>query len=336
METTEPMTDEQAIDALSQIIDEPTEAEPEQETQDQAEPEEIETEAAEVDVEDDAPEVEGDEDIDEVDQDADDPTDEADDEDQSDDDSKGETLFTVKVNGEERKVTEQELKNDYSGRAALQQRHQELKTQEEQFQQAVATVQQERQAFLQFAQQARENGFKQPPKEPDPALMQTDPIGYMEAEAKYRQEAKAYQQEQQQIQRLQQEQAQQMQQRQAQMLQQQREILLQEIPELADPEKGKAIGAEWTKTAEAYGFSKEELKAVTDARTLKLLNDANKYRKLQAEKQTARQPREEARPITRPKGKMRDGNKAAWQKQLAKAMKTQSDEDFIALLPDDL
>lgn len=320
---TEPMSIEDAADSLLLPIEPETEVETDGETQDD------ETEAVDTETEDDASDDVADENEDDEASDEDEADDEDDDENPDDDDSEGEPTFTVKVNGEERKITEQELKNDYAGRAALQQRHEQLKTQEQQFQAFAQTMQQERQQLLQLAQQAQENGFKAPPKEPDPALMQTDPIGYMEAEATYRQQMKAYQQEQQQVQYLQQQQQEAVKQQQQQMLKQQREALLEAIPELRDPEKGKKVQAGLLDTAKAYNFTDEEISGITDARTVQLLNDARKYRELQAGKQAAQKPKQEAKPVTRPKGKLRDGGKQSMaKKKMERARRTQSTEDW--------
>lgn len=332
METTEPqaegpMTDEQAVDALLAPIEPEAEAETDGETL------ETETEAVEAEVEDDASEVE-DENPDEVEASDDDEADETDeDETPDDDDAEGDRLFTVKVDGEEKQITEQELKNDYAGRASLQKRHQELKTQEEQFQQFAQAMQQERQQLLQFAQQAQENGFKQPPKKPDPAMMQTDPIGYMEAKAAYDQEVETYQQEQQQLQ-FQQQRAQQIAQaQQAQYEAKQREIAQQLIPELRDEKKAPELQSKMVQALRAAYFSDEEIKGVKDARFLPLIHKAALWDELQAGKQAARKPAQEAKPVTRPKGKMRDGGKQMQaKKQLQKAMKTQSDDDWVNVL----
>ena len=325
---TEPLSIEEAADSLLLPIEPETEADTDGETL------ETETETEEADTEGDASEDVADEnEEDEAEASDEDEETESDDEEPDSDDSEGEPTFTVKVNGEERKITEQELKNDYAGRAALQQRHEQLKSQEQQFQAFAQAMQQERQQLLQLAQQAQDNGFKRPPSEPDPALMQTDPIGYMEAEATYRQEMKAYQQQQQQLTYQQQQQQALVEQQRQQQLAQAREVLMQEIPEFADPEKGKAVQKSLIETARAYQFSDDEIGGITDARTVKLLNDARKYRELQAGKQAAKQPKQESKPVTRPKAKLRDGGKQAMaKKQLQKAKKTQSVEDWAELL----
>lgn len=323
MQTTEPVTIEDAADSLLMPIEQETEAETDGETQ------EDETEAVEAETESDASEdVEDEKDEDEVE--ASDEDDEAESDEIPDDDSSdGDPLETVKVNGEERKVTKQELKNDYAGRAALQQRHEQLKAQEQQIQQAAQTMQQERDRLLQFAQQVQDNGFIAPPKEPDPAQMQTDPLGYMEAEATYRQQMKVHEQQQEQIQQMQQQRQAAMDQHRAQVLAQQREILLQELPELSDPEKGKDVQRALVETAKSYQFTDEEIGGIEDARTIKLLNDARKWREVQAGKQAAKQPKQESKPVTRPKAKLRDGGKQSMaKKKLEQARRTQSTEDW--------
>lgn len=324
---TEPLSIEEAADSLLSPIEPETEAEDDGETQ------EDETQELEAETEDDEAEDE--------DPGEDDPGDEASDDDESegeeeaepDDSDDSERTYTVKVNGEEVKVSEQELKNNYAGRAALHERHETLKAQEGKIQEYAQTLQQERQQLLQLVQQAQENGFQQPPKEPDPELMKTDPIGYMEAEATYRQEVKAFQQQQQQLQyQAQQAQQQTEQQKQAELAKQ-REILLEAIPELSDPQKGKQVQKAWVETAKAYGFSQEDLSNVTDARTFKMLDDARRYRELQAGKQAAKKPREEPKAVTKPKAKPRDGGKQAMaKKKLQQARKSQSLDDWADLL----
>jgi small-conductance mechanosensitive channel len=315
------MTDEQAVDMLLEPIEPEAEEETDEAPQDETEPEEPEAE-------DDASEEVADENDDEADEEEADETDEDDEEDEE----QPADRYIVKVDGEEREVTLDELKRGYSGQAYIQKGMEDVKAKERQITEFAQSLQQERQALMQLYQQAQSTGFKPAPQEPDPAMMQTDPIGYMEAEARYRQEVKAYQQTQAQI-RYHQEQAQAQQERQMQeLLAQQREILLEAMPELKDPEKGKAVQKAWIDTAKAYGFTSEDLNNVTDARTFQMLDDARKWRELQAGKKAAKKPREEAKAVTRPKGKMRDGGRAQWQKQLAKAKKTQRDDDFVSLL----
>lgn len=295
--------------------------EPEAEDETGGETQDDETVPVEDEAEDDASEAE-DEEIGEDDSDEDSDETDGDDAEPDDDDSESEPLFTVKVNGEDRQITEQELKNDYSGRAALQERHEFLKTQE-------GKIQQERQALMQLYQQAQATGFKPAPQKPDPAMMQTDPIGYFEAKAAYDQQVEEHQQTEAQV-RYHQQQAQAQAERQMQeTLAQQREILLDALPELKDPQKGKEIQKAWIETAKAYGFTGEDLNNVTVAGTFRMLDDARKWRELQAGKQAAKKPREEAKVVTRPKGKMRDGGKQAMAKKQLQAIKNGNEDAIV-------
>lgn len=325
MQTTDtPMTEEQAVDMLLEPIEPQAEEETDEAPQDETEPEEPEAE-------DDASEEVADENDDEAELD-DENADETDEDDEEDEEQPADR-YIVKVDGEEREVTLDELKRGYSGQAYIQKGMEDVKAKERQITEFAQSLQQERQALMQLYQQAQSTGFKPAPQEPDPAMMSTDPIGYMEAEARYRQEVKAYQQTQAQIQ-YHQKQAQEQQERQMQeLLAQQREILLEAMPELKDPEKGKAVQKAWIDTAKAYGFTSEDLNNVTDARTFKMLDDARKWRELQAGKKAAKKPREEATAVTRPKGKMRDGGKQVMaKKQLQNAKKTQRDDDWVNVL----
>jgi hypothetical protein len=155
----------------------------------------------------------------------------------------------------------------------------------------------------------------------------------MEAKAAYDQEVETYQQQQQQLTYQQQRQQAMMKAQQERLLSQQREALLEAIPELKDPEKGAKVQAALLDTAKAYNFSDDEIGGITDARTVQLLNDARKWRELQAGKQAAKKPAQEAKPVTRPKGKMRDGGKQqVAKKKMERARKTQSDLDWAEAL----
>lgn len=313
------MTDEQAIDMLMEPIETEAEEETDEAPQDETEPEETEAE-------DDASEEVADENDDEAELDDED-ADETDEDDEGDEEQPADR-YIVKVDGEEREVTLDELKRGYSGQAYIQKGMEDVKAKERQITEFAQSLQQERQALMQLYEQAQSTGFKPAPQKPDPAMMQTDPIGYFEAKAAYDQQVEEYYQTQSQIQYHQQ-QAQAQHERQMQeLLAQQRDVLLEAMPELKDPEKGKVVQKAWIDTAKAYGFTSEDLSNVTDARTFKMLDDARKWRELQAGKKAAKKPREEAKAVTRPKGKMRDGGKQVMAKKQLQAIK-KGNEDAV-------
>ncbi len=138
------------------------------------------------------------------------------------------------------------------------------------------------------------------PKPPDRAEIHTDPIGYQERKA-------AYDEHQQYLGSLQRQQAIAEQRRQTMTAEQMREYaqqgqraLLEAIPELRDQAKFKAFADDVLKHGtEHYGYSHEELSNVVDPRMLQTLNDAIKWRKLQAQKPKA-QDKTKGRPPVSP------------------------------------
>jgi len=136
-------------------------------------------------------------------------------------------------------------------------------------------------------------------------------------------------------------QAQQMQQHQIQQqaqahqsyLQEQAEVLKQYIPEIADPEKGEKLKGDLMSVGMEYGFTAEEMSAVSDARYVRALNDARKYRDLVAKRKSAQSKGEKARPVVKAGAKKRvDSNAATRKKAQQRLQKTGSMEDALSLI----
>lgn len=318
--TDTPLSDEEAMEMLLEPIETEEEAEADEAPQDETESDDVETDDDASEVEDDK----DDEDEDEPDEGEDDSDD--DDEEADGDDEQPATLHTVKVDGEEKQVTLEELQRGYSGQAYIQKGMEANKARERELEQHAQALQQQADITLRLYQQAQQTGFTPAPQEPDPALVSTDPIAYLEAEAAYKTQMRAYQAEQQQAQFLQQQQL-------RQHMQAQERKLLEEMPELKDPKKAEEFKGTLLRAKDAYGYSQDELREIVkDLRSVKALADAQKWRDLQAGKEASKQPREKPKAATRPKGKMRASSKVNFQKGLAKAVKSQRDEDFAALL----
>jgi hypothetical protein len=116
-------------------------------------------------------------------------------------------------------------------------------------------------------------------------------------------------------------------------LAEQAQVLTQHIPEIADPEKGEAIKNALVDTGVSYGFTAEEMQAVTDARYVRALNDARKYRELVAKRKSAQSKGEKARPVVKPGAKKRvDSNAATRKKAQQRLQKTGSMEDALSLI----
>ena len=98
-------------------------------------------------------------------------------------------------------------------------------------------------------------------------------------------------------------------------LQEQAEILKQHIPALADPEKGAALKSALAETGMAYGFTEAEMQNVMDSRQVLALNDARKWRALQASKGKAQQKGQKARPVVKAGAKKRQDGTGATRKK---------------------
>ncbi len=243
-----------------------------------------------------------------------------------------EPLYTIKIDGEEQQVTLEELKRRASGTGKIQKSMQEAAEERKRAEAAFHAFQAETQRVLQLAQTLQTQGFVQPPKLPDPALAEKDPVRYIKEQAKYQQDAQKYMEQQAQINatRQQYERAQQAA-MQAQVAQQQAE-LARAIPEWSDPEKGNQLrGKLYNVAVKDYGYTQQELDNVFDARAVRVLNDAAKWRELQARTAEAKKSPDAPRTV-KPAAKRPEPPQLAQSKLIEKAKKTQSVDDWTKWL----
>ena len=241
-------------------------------------------------------------------------------------------LYTVKVDGKEQQRTLDQLKQGYAGQSAIGRGLQENAQVRKQLDQEKALFQQQQQQFFQLHQQAQSGGL-QAPTPPTRELFESDPIGYMEEKLKYDESKAQYDQNLFQMQQMQQQQAQQQTQAHQSYLQEQAEILKQHIPEIADPEKGEKLKGELMNVGMEYGFTADEMAAVSDARYVRALNDARKYRALVAKRKSTQAKGEKARPVVKAGAKKRqDGNVATRKKAQSRLQKTGSIDDALSLI----
>lgn len=240
--------------------------------------------------------------------------------------------YTVKVDGKETEVTLDELKRSFSGNAYVQKGMQEAAEAKKQAAEIFNALQAQQAQFLQAYEAVAKQGFKAPPKAPDPSLLDADPIGYMQARARYETEAVAYQTQQQQIQQLASQQKAMQDRAFAEYVKEQAARLQERIPEFADPAKARDISAKIRAVAsEAYGFSDDELGAVADARHVQVLHDAMKWRELQKAKALQKQAPQASKPVV-PQGRRAEPEQLARSRQLQAARKVGKPEAFIDLL----
>ena len=188
-----------------------------------------------------------------------------------------ERVFTVKVNGEMREVTEQELTRDYSGQQYIQQQMREVAEQRKAVEQAKLEAHETSNAYAQALAQVNERLQTDDLTPPDKSMRETDPIGYLEAMEDFR-AAQAERQTLQQQQYLlqQQQQAQQSAQR-DQYVQQEAANLMERIPILKDPVKGPETISAMMKTGAKYGFSEAEMKNEADPRFVSALHALHQF-----------------------------------------------------------
>jgi len=188
-----------------------------------------------------------------------------------------ERVFNVKVNGEMREVTEQELTRDYSGQQYIQQQMREVAEQRKAVEQAKLEAHETSNAYAQALAQVNERLQTDDLTPPDKSMRETDPIGYLEAMEDFR-AAQAERQTLQQQQYLlhQQQQAQQQAQR-DQYVQQEAANLMERIPILKDPVKGPETIANMMKTGAKYGFSEAEMKNEADPRFVSALHALHQF-----------------------------------------------------------
>ncbi len=241
-------------------------------------------------------------------------------------------VFSVKVDGKEEQWTLDQLKQSAAGQAAINKRFQEAAEARKQIEQQAAVLQQQQQQVAALYQQAQ-NGGLQAPTPPTRELFESDPIGYMEEKLKYDEAKTQYDQNMFQLQNVQKQRMQAQQEAHQTYLAEQAQVLTQHIPEIADPEKGEAIKNALVDTGVSYGFTAEEMQAVTDARYVRALNDARKYRELVAKRKSAQSKGEKARPVVKPGAKKRvDSNAATRKKAQQRLQKTGSMEDALSLI----
>lgn len=286
----------------------------------------------------DAPDTE--EDQTEVEEDADDgddgedPEPLEDDDDEEDEAEDQEPLFTVKVNGKDEQVTLGELQRGYSGQQHIQRGMQEVAESRKALEADQQAIAQQRQQ-LDYLIQAQQAGAFVPPTPPDMAMLQNDPIGYMEAKATYDQQAAEYQnavyqyQEQQHF--AQQQQAQQHQ----AYLHEQSRLLKEAVPEFADETKAPALIQKITSVAmNEYGFSQEELQALADSRYGRALYDLVQYQELKARQGKAVAKAKKAPPIAKA-GAKTDQTRSKSRKNRERLRASGSDADAMAMMLND-
>lgn len=224
--------------------------------------------------------------------------DQIDDEDLVEGEAEDTNLIPVKVDGKEEMWTLEKLKQSAAGQSAINKRFQEAAEVRKHLEQQATALQQQQQQIVQLYQQTQQAGV-QAPVPPSRELFEKDPIGFMESKLQYDEDKANFDQRMYQVQMMQQQTSAQQEQAHQAYLREQVEVLKQYIPEIADPEKGAKLKNDLMQIGIDYGFTADEMANVSDARYVRALNDARKYRQLAANRKQAQQKGSNALPVVK-------------------------------------
>ena len=252
------------------------------------------------------------------------------DEEEPEDSPPEEPLISVKIDGEEKKVTLDELKRGYAGQGYIQNKMQESAAARKQAEEAFHALNAERESFAQFLQTIDETKLQEPT--PPPAeLAQTDIAAYLQEKAVFEEENAAYQAQKAQIDQQLEQHTRIQQQVQQQNVAQQRQRMTELIPELGDAEKAPEHFKKLIAAGRELGYSEQELSGITDARAVYALDLARQFLELRAgiKTTTDKKPNPVVKPGTKAKRRSPDQSRA---KQLGKLQTSRSTDDAVAFL----
>lgn len=202
-------------------------------------------------------------------------------------DAAEEQRFKVKVNGEEREVPLSELLKGYQLESDYRVKTSQVAEQARAAQAQAAQAQALQAHYAQQLQAYQAQLSQMQPAPPDPMLIQSDPVAFL-------QQQQAYQSWQQQMQAVQAEAQQVEQQRQAQLAQarqallaEQSDLLMKAIPEWSDSAKAQAEKSALAEYLAKSGYGQDEIGQVADHRALVVARKAMLYDQLMSKQADA-------------------------------------------------
>jgi hypothetical protein len=214
------------------------------------------------------------------------------------------SMYTVKVDGQEREVTLEDLKQGYSGQEYVQKGMQEASAQKKEAEQVYAALNNEREQIAQLYNQIQQNGMQAPPVKPTKAEFDSDPIGYMQKNIEFEEASAAYNQQMAQLQQVAQKSSAAQENAHKAYMHEQMQILQKEVPAFADPKKASRLRERLVVTGtNHYGYTDNEISNITDARAIKVLLDAQRYQDIISGKSKAQVKTKSAKPVMKPGAK---------------------------------
>ena len=214
------------------------------------------------------------------------------------------SMYTVKVDGQEREVTLEDLKQGYSGQEYVQKGMQEASAQKKEAEQVYAALNNEREQIAQLYNQLQQTGMQAPPVKPSKEEFESDPIGYMQKNIEFEEASAAYNKQIEQLQQVAQQSSAAQENAQKAYLHEQMQILQKEVPAFADPKKAGRLKERLVTTGtNHYGYTNAEISNITDARAIKVLLDAQRYQDIISGKSKAKVKTKSANPVIKPGAK---------------------------------
>jgi len=249
-------------------------------------------------------------------------------------DSEEPETFTVKVDGVEKRVTLEDLKQGYSGQQYVQQGMQQVAEMRKQFEQIAGDFLNEREQAKAIFAQVQNMQIPSAPVPPSVELAETDPFRYSAEKAKYDVAANEYQQKMAEIQQALAGNSQAEMQARNAYLQREMDTLKQVIPDFADPEKAQSLRNNMLSVSQnTYGFDPQEIAAITDHRVLRVLHDAIQYRAAQGGKEQAiKKAKAKPKRTVKPGAKKTASNQNSQRQARSKLKRSGSIQDAMSLI----
>jgi len=277
----------------------------------------------------------------------DDESEESEEEEVEDEDETESTVYTVKVNGQDVEVSEDELIKGYSRQQDYTQKTQQLAEYKRQMdaaaqgmQQEIAQTQQMRAQYVDALSTAIDTNYahlQQYANVDWETLKSQDREEYLTKRDDYRQAQEGIQELQAKAQQAQQQQQQEMQVQHQQMLQEEHSKMVSILPEWNDPDTQRAIAKTISEFALTKGYTQEELSQLVDHRSILVLMQAKAYEDMTRKQHEVRAKKVKNKPkvvktkAKREKAEVSQGKRKA---KLKRLQKTGHVDDAVTLLED--
>ena len=278
----------------------------------------------------------------------DDESEESEEEEVEDEDETESTVYTVKVNGQDVEVSEDELIKGYSRQQDYTQKTQQLAEYKrqldgaaQQYQQELSNTQQVRAQYVDALATAIEGNYTHLQQFANidwERLKTEDREEYLTKRDDYRQAQEGIEQLKAQAGQAQQQQQQEMQVQHQQMLQEEHTKMVSILPEWNDPDTQRAIAKSLSEFALSKGYTQEELSQLVDHRSILVLMQAKAYEDMTRKQHEVRAKKVKNKPnVIKTKAKRNKGEASvSKRKEKMKRLQTTGHVDDAASLLEDM